>query len=522
MEGRLTAVGSVSGIGSMLVGARQAGFEVLANVEHRRYYHARDPLGRNTFTENFQGAIFKEKITDLTPQEIERIMNPTLVLSHCECGNFSQLNAVNKNRKEKLNDAGDIPVLIETLKVLKPRFFAADNLPKSLGAVSIMDYAKQLPDMDLFPELISNWGYGNVQKNRNRFFLIGALKSERFVFRPGERANTRTIADVLGDLGTARAGSNWPNHDPHARDEICQRAKHLAVPEVGRGGAATFGQLADYYMARRPGFIMEYVSGQDLLPGQDASDANRHMGYKSPWAMDGKLVKVKPGHMRANWDGHAYVLDGASVQVHPLTGLPYSIRERAKLQGFPDDFVFYGTKLNATGEWNHEKNVNLVKMTGKCMPVEFNRFLSEQIAAHVRGQPFEASGRRILSPRPEVDDAKRTYCEEVGYSDQARACGACWLYDSCTIRMRKYQIGEPARGQWDLYQPGLMPGPDSELEAATGAASAAGGAGGPLDSMLVGSPAAPRKRRKPPVEIVPRVKAHARFAEVSREEEYDL
>ena len=69
----MRAVGITCGIGSLLIGARQAGFEVVGNIEWRKYYHARDQHGRNTFTENFRGAFFREKIDDLTPQELSLI-----------------------------------------------------------------------------------------------------------------------------------------------------------------------------------------------------------------------------------------------------------------------------------------------------------------------------------------------------------------------------------------------------------------------------------------------------------------
>jgi len=59
-------------------------------------------------------------------------------------------------------------------------------------------------------------------------------------------------------------------------------------------------------------------------------------------------------------------------------------------------------------------------------------------------RPFESSGERLIAPNPYVDDAKRWYCDHVGYADQARACAA-WLYDGCTIRTTKYGIGT-ARG----------------------------------------------------------------------------
>ena len=79
-------------------------------------------------------------------------------------------------------------------------------------------YAEKLPDYDLFPEWISNWGYGNVQKNRNRMFMLGALRKEKWDFGPSNEL--MSIATKSGDVirdcprNPVRHG-NMPNHDPH-------------------------------------------------------------------------------------------------------------------------------------------------------------------------------------------------------------------------------------------------------------------------------------------------------------------
>jgi DNA (cytosine-5)-methyltransferase 1 len=443
----LTAIGVTCGIGSMLVGARKAGFDVLGNVEWRKYYHARDAQGRNTFKENFPRVIFKEKITDLSPEEIERMMNPTLALGHPECGNFSQLNA----NKAMASDPTDIPIFVDLIAQLRPRFFVMDDLPKSLGAFSMQEYMDRLPDYDLFPEWVSNWGYGNVQRQRNRMFMLGSLREERWAFVAGEARHEGTVASVIGDLPEPRVQSNVPNHDVHALDEGCAKGLHLKH----RGHRATWREMQDYVLNEmKEGAPIKYVT------------ESGEMG-------------LRVGSYKGHWHGPAHVLTGGISGFHPLRGLPYTIRERAMLQGFPEDFVFYGTVYNVAGEWNHDRNMHMVRQTGKAMPVQFCTYVSQQIADQVQGRPLPERSRRVLQSNAYVDQAKSWFCETKGYADQERACGACWLYDRCTIRARKYRIGEPAVGQRDAFDPGVVPLPQ-----------AAGSA-----------PKAPR--RSPPAPIVP-------------------
>lgn len=415
----LRAVGVTCGIGSMLVGARAAGFRVVGNVEWRKYYHVVDEHQRNTFTENFHGAIFPENLDHLTTDQIEKLMGADIALGHPECGRFSLLDGANqkvardKGRPERAMDPADIPLFVDIIGKLRPRYFVMDDLPKSLQAFTMRQYHEGLREYDLFPEWVSNWGYGNVQRQRNRMFMLGALKTEQWTFRPGESDHQGTVRSVLEVLPTPRRGSNVPNHDPHQLYSDCFRALNLG----GYRKKNSWGDVQQYFKEQRTGHTLAYER-------EDGSTVNRI------------------GFVKGHWDGPAHVLTGGNACLHPLRCTPYTIRERARLQGFPDDFVFYGTVLDKDGKWSHDENHHMIRQTGKAMPVQFCEYVSRQVAAHIRGELFKSTGTRLLKPDEYVSEAKSWYCQEVGYSDQRGACGQCWLYDRCTIRTEKYKIGE--------------------------------------------------------------------------------
>ena len=244
--------------------------------------------------------------------------------------------------------------------------------------------------------------------------MIGALRDERYAFVPGEFEHGTTVEEVIGDLGEPRAGHNVPNHDPHVLDALAGRAQNLET--LGRGVKGTFADLQRFFLGVREGEVVRYV-------GEDGS------------------IKKRPGNSKSYWTKHAHVLDGSSCQVHALRCLPYTIRERARIQGFPDDFVFYGTLVNERGEWNHDRNVHMTKQTGKAMPIQFCRYVAQSFAHKILGTSHpEETGRRCVPSEPHVDDAKRWYCQNVGYSDQERACSACWLRDGCDIRRRIFGL----------------------------------------------------------------------------------
>ncbi len=383
--------------------------------------------GRYEFAAFKVGGLWRSKFEDgeplcnLSVEEDESYVANGVVVHNCGlysamqgCNNFRTAPGSRK-KDEKQKDPGDIPLFLDLINRLRPRYFVMDDLPKSFLACPMEEYVRRLPEYDLFPEWVSNWGYGNVQRKRVRMFMIGALRSERFAFRAGEFEGSRSLADVIGDLPLWPEAGAIPNHDPHAEDEPAGRALHMDY----LWHRPTYGDYRRWMEARPEGTVFEYHSTSGG-------------------------VKRKPGWYKQRWLGACAVVDGGSGHTHPLRNLPFTLRERARIQGFPDDFVFYGTKLNDRGEWNHERNIHMVKQTGKAMPVQFCRFASGQIAAAIRGDPFECSGLRTVKSDPYVSASKMWFCERIGYADQEAACSACWMRETCDVRRRLLSVGVEA------------------------------------------------------------------------------
>lgn len=549
--GDLTAVGFTCGIGLMLVGAKQAGFTVIGNLEWRDYYRYQDEEGRNTFVENFPGAFLARGVRDLDPlveydlrnrdvhlamghpecligstkilvedglKEIRQVEVGDRVVTHegrmrkvvktfanvleagevlCEvevenlhggtitltitpehpvmangrwtpaksvrvgdkmlqlsplgrpfaettvvryeekrtthkrtvynlgveedesyvaeylvvhnCGKYSLLDSTNKNLEARRADPSDIPLFLEYVAEFRPRYFVMDDLPGAFAALPMSAYHEMLPGYDLFPEWISNYHYGNIQRNRKRMFMIGALKSEGYVFRPGERDDWKewTIEARLADL--VDQYGKVPNHHWHAdgnKPVATSRFPHLRY----RGDRPTWGEVKE--------FMENYPRATNVVyHGADGT------------------MKCRPSLLVSRWDYTSPVLTGGNPIFHPLTNLPFSVRERARIQGFPDDFVFYGEKVDGDGQWE-DPELHMTRQTGKAMPVEFCRFVSQQIASHVKGEDFAVSNQRFLKPDVLISDAKTWFCKEVGYEDRAGACQACWMADTCDLPRR--------------------------------------------------------------------------------------
>jgi site-specific DNA-cytosine methylase len=421
MQKEFRALGITSGIGSMLIGARTAGFKILGNIDWRKYYHVKDEQGRNTFTENFPGAFFKKNYKELTNEEKKLIQGCDIAFLHPECGNFSNLRV--KKGPEVRSNPGDIPLASQMIQIIQPKFFVMDNLPKALIAYNMEQWARDLPGYDLFPEWISNYNYGNCQKNRKRFFLIGALKELGFVFRPGEFPSEMILSDVIGDL---------PDHDIPEWNHIHFKPEDL-IPS---------GWSAHQFLIERPGNRITFKEFQDFIkdfkPGENFTYYNKK-GEKH----------VRPGYYKISPDrpGHVLTGGGSALDNHYLTTtlMPLTIRERARIQGCPDSFLFYPLNYMDDLHKSVSTYAAVYKQTGKFMPVEFCEFVSRQIIGHLKNEPLKITVNRCIKSNPYINENKIWYCKNVGYSDQGKACIYCWLDSKMGCPLGVYHSSETVK-----------------------------------------------------------------------------
>lgn len=337
----MKALGITDGIGSLLYGPKKIGFDIVGNYEWRKYYNT------GTFERNFKGSPY---ITDYDFKE-PKWKGIDLITSHPECGNFSNLytgpNAAIRNA-----DPGDIYKFTKLCNYYRPKVFICDNLPKSLGAVTPKDWVKEFPDHNLDFCWVSNWGYGNVQRNRKRLFVIGVHKDLNWHFIPQEIPHGNMLGDII--LGIPE---NAPNHQKMQLNELTQWAWY----QVGKKSSKrmTLGELQPWLKKIRLNTNMPYYNSKKELkskPGYSIQDLERH----SPTLSGGGGF----------YDNH-WIEDPQENYIRPLT-----MRERLAIQGFGTDFVLLPEEF----QYISKDHAFLIKQTGKCMPVQFAQEVARQIA----------------------------------------------------------------------------------------------------------------------------------------------
>jgi hypothetical protein len=101
----------------------------------------------------------------------------------------------------------------------------------------------------------------------------------------------------------------------------------------------------------------------------------------------------------------------------------FTIRERARIQGCPDSFIFYPTNIKE--DWKKHKLLRL--QTGKYIPYQFTSYLTQQIKNFMEGEKGDYTGKRFLKNNDMITTAKYTYCQNTIYSNQPEACKWCWI-----------------------------------------------------------------------------------------------
>jgi site-specific DNA-cytosine methylase len=190
----LKMLGITSGIGSLMYGPYKLGFKPIAAYEWRKYYNT------GTFEKNFKAPY----ITDYGDKD-STLKGVDLICSHPECGNFSNLYT-GKNAATRQLDPADIHLFTDLCSYYQPKYFICDNLPKSLLAVTPGDWRQKFKDYKIDFCWVSNWGYGNSQRNRKRLFIIGVHKDIKWSFVPQEFQHNKRLEDAISGISSKTPG----------------------------------------------------------------------------------------------------------------------------------------------------------------------------------------------------------------------------------------------------------------------------------------------------------------------------
>lgn len=300
----MKVLGIEANIGSMLYPFQEAGHEIVGNYDSRGIVNEEN-YGHNFPTSQLFSTL-EEMETYVKSHEID------VVLSQPSCSKYSALS------RKSSDDYEECINIWYWFGIIKPKFFFVESKLDYINEVA------RVPGYKYHFEWVSNFGYGNTQKGRNRLWVMGIRDDQDWKFISNERQHSYTVEEVISGL---------PDYDVPSLDHI-----HIFKPFF------------------KDSTTREYMTLDETF---DMLLADGRLSYK---ASDGD-TKHRINRRIAN-RVHSTTITGGGTWFHWEKKYPLTVREKARIQGFPDTFSFMG--LSAT-----KKD----KAVGKSMPFEFTRYL---------------------------------------------------------------------------------------------------------------------------------------------------
>jgi len=334
-----------AGAGGFSLGAARAGFELAAAIDL-------DPHAFETHKKNFVNSNHaRRNIKKLSGDQLRHIAGINGhrldgLIGGPPCQGFSTMGWRRKNdARNKL-----FYHFFRLVSEVKPLFYIAENVPGILDEK--YDVMRQesfrLVERDyhmLPPFELSAADFG-VATDRTRVFFVGWAKDAGFSLD-----HDFAVADGLKKTVVSVAFSGLPQRiDPRWRDE-----RHLWQQVVKP--RSRFAEAINR--------IVDGIGDEDALRRfDDKAEVSGFLATKHTPEVVERFNKVEPGKMdpiskfpRLKWDGTCPTLragtanDRGSYQaarpIHPSRPRVITTREAARLQGFPDWFVFHPTKWHS-------------------------------------------------------------------------------------------------------------------------------------------------------------------------------
>lgn len=336
---RATAVDLFAGAGGLSLGFRTAGFEVLQAIEIDR--HASATYRRNHTTTDFR----EEDICELDPRACMRSIgirprDLTVLIAGLPCQGFSESNRRTRTLENPRNHL--YSEFVRFLGAMRPQWFVVENVAgmRTLCGGTILDaLARECEALgyEVAWRQLCAADYG-VPQLRRRLFVIGNRLSHPVPFpQPTHRpTGTRyvTVRGAIGDLSPLVNGAavDWLPYPPNAGKlgpyQKLMRKSHSDTAQVqGNLVSSNCSKVVRRYRHIKSGQNWEVVPRRLLDNYADPSRCHTGIYHRLDWDKPAKVI----GNFRKN------------MLIHPGQDRGLSVREAARLQSFPDTYIFVGS-----------------------------------------------------------------------------------------------------------------------------------------------------------------------------------
>jgi DNA (cytosine-5)-methyltransferase 1 len=343
-----TVVDLFSGCGGFSLGAELVGFHSLAAIDI-------DSTLQSAYRRNFPGSLAIEaSVTDLDASAWRQLIGrtrPDGVIGGPPCQGFSWIGR--RRKRDPRNSL--LAHFYKQVAILRPKFFIMENVEGLLDNDHIgflMSALENVPHRyRVLEPLIVNAAHFGAATSRRRVVVIGYDPFEVDplsvdLLEPKRPKRLATVRDAISDLPSPIADSKdtfnfqWAKYPARAQEHLSDYARRLRKPPTNGLG---WREAIDRH---KEGFISGAVS----------TDHSKSIARRYATIAGGQPDPISKSY-KLEWNGQCPTLragtslDKGAFQavrpLHPGKGRVITVREGARLQGFPDWFVFHPTKWHS-------------------------------------------------------------------------------------------------------------------------------------------------------------------------------
>lgn len=388
MTQKLAVVDLFSGCGGLSLGFERAGFDIVASYDS--WKPAIETYGRN-----FHHTTHLSELDDRAefPQSEVIVGGPP-------CQGFSSAG-----RRQSEDDRNTlVRVFSRLIARHKPLAFVFENVEGFLTQAHgrfVFDLLEPLIDAGYRIHLRKvNAAHFGVPQHRKRVLAIGGLG-----WNPTFPEHTHS---ALGAPGAKLANGHHLPFTPTLGEAL----EGLPPPKIGRNGEQDpFDHIYSQFneVDRQRAHLLKPGQRMRDLPEELWHESYRKRAYRR--VMDGTPTERRGGApaglRRLSADEPSKAITGGALRdfVHPTEDRPLSIRECARLQTFPDDFVFVGTQS--------EK----IQMIGNAVPIRLAQRIAITLKEDLKSARPSQNRGALLSFVPTLSEGMspvlQAVCDEV-------------------------------------------------------------------------------------------------------------
>lgn len=361
MEHKINVIDLFAGCGGFSVGFERAGFNITKAVEFDRNIAI-------SYSNNHSTTLmYAEDIAKIADCNHFSNGEAEVIIGGPPCQGFSMAGDRVREKKAFLSDPRNFLFrhYVEIVKIVRPKIFIIENvkgiLSKDRG--------------EIFKEIVDTFGDSNNFDGDKYFIHYKVCKAVEFGI-PQKRERVVIIGTLNNNYNIdcifSKAKESISSIDPHFFDEVTLYDAISDMPEPNEEGIVNLLQSKSYYqnnLRNKSNVVYNHTASKH---NEKAIERMQNIAPGENWqVLNEDIRSVHSGaYGRLNWNNPAMTITtrfdtpAGGRFIHPDYNRTITPREAARIQSFPDSFVFVGNKTS------------ICKQIGNAVPPKLAYFLA--------------------------------------------------------------------------------------------------------------------------------------------------